>query len=91
MEELNCMNCCICDFKENLCHCDGEFYKKFKGVGDSDDFVKKVMTAVQPKRGRWIMKGTAYGCSVCESDAPTPFWNYCPNCGARMEAKDEDI
>ena len=55
MEELNCMNCCIGDFKCNsLCDCDGEFYRTFKGIGNADDFIKKVMIAVRPKIGQWI-------------------------------------
>lgn len=52
MSDLNCMNCRIGRFKEELCDCDGEFCKKFKGVGCGNDFINAVM-ASEPKQ-RWI-------------------------------------
>ena len=53
------------------------------------------MWTIEPKRGRWIMQRVGEHdeycvCSECgnqtESDEA---WNYCPNCGARMEDEDE--
>ena len=52
-KELNCMNCCIGNFKYNLCDCEGEFYKEFKCVGSGIDFTKMVMDRIRPK-GKWV-------------------------------------
>lgn len=38
---LNCMNCCIGDFKHSLCNCDEGLCKEFKSIGNSEDFEKK--------------------------------------------------
>jgi hypothetical protein len=51
---------------------------------------------IQPKRGRWISADAIFGgvpfyCSECgENTRDTtvmgkPRWNFCPNCGAKME------
>ena len=57
-----------------------------KDVEIIDDESKKV------KHGEWIDYDDAYGslmCSVCEDDAPDDIpWDFCPNCGARMENKE---
>ena len=52
----------------------------------------KKLPSVQPeqKTGRWVMQGTAYGCSLCGEGVIHPFHNYCPNCGARMLKGEED-
>ena len=47
--------------------------------------------------GRWIEKekctfGIMYDCSLCENrilDNGHP-WNYCPNCGAKMDGGDDN-
>jgi len=49
------------------------------------------LKAQEPKRGRWIKKpyllGTSWFCNLCGSNygMPHEIFNYCPNCGARME------
>ena len=43
--ELNCTNCCIGAFKDNLCkgcHTKGTFWNKYKFIGDEDDFIEAV-------------------------------------------------
>ena len=58
-------------------------------IRDTDDVVK-VFAPV--RHGRWIEKekytfGIMYDCSLCENrilDNGHP-WNYCPNCGAKMD------
>lgn len=62
-----------------------------------EKWVSAAEKAGEPKRGEWTTKrtwnhdGEIY-CSVCEHDAPTDGdyrqvkTNYCPNCGAKMEA-----
>jgi len=54
--------------------------KQFKAMIQS-------MTSVtpQPKMGRWIYKGY-YECSECGKSTYIDKSNYCPNCGAKMEA-----
>ena len=37
--------------------------------------------------GRWIFKGTAYGCSLCGEGVIAPIDKYCRNCGARMKGE----
>ena len=52
---------------------------------------------VPVRHGRWVEKekytfGIMYDCSLCEDrilDNGHP-WNYCPNCGAKMDGGDSD-
>ena len=65
----------------------------------ADAVVKKMQ---EPKTGHWIEKDgfdgdTYYDCSECGEPfcfidgTPTDnLYNYCPNCGARMEEEDGD-
>lgn len=92
-------NGCIFQSRIIRNHCD--FYKAIEAIDDlpncyngySDTYDKAFIIGVleeQPtidpvKHGRWIMQGTAYGCSLCGEGVIHPFHNYCPNCGARME------
>lgn len=68
---------------------------------DAVDMAKRKLSAVptvdvRPKiLGRWI---TQYGgkpfCSYCgynEGGAMQTSWEYCPNCSAEMDGKDNDI
>lgn len=51
-KELCCSNCCIDDFKYNLCDCDNGFCKEFKSIGNQEDFFENVMNRInEPK---WI-------------------------------------
>ena len=51
---------------------------------------------VEVVHGRWVEKekytfGIMYDCSLCENrilDNGHP-WNYCPNCGAKMDKEEE--
>ena len=45
------------------------------------------------RRGEWIPKTYSISvCSVCEQPhfAHVESWNYCPNCGAKMDAEVQD-
>lgn len=58
-----------------------------------------LLPPIQPKRGRWISADAMFGgvpfyCSECgENTRDTvmgePRWNFCPNCGAKMEVNHE--
>lgn len=59
---------------------------------------KGIIADVAPVRhGRWVEKekytfGIMYDCSLCENrilDNGHP-WNYCPNCGAKMDGVDDE-
>lgn len=103
MNELNCMNCRIGDFKNSLCDCDSSFYAKYKGIGTEKDFIDALTTKWIPvKHGRWIDMGdnSAPICSVCKSRALLNYESdyhksdYCPHCGAKMderEGEEDDI
>ena len=97
-KELNCMNCCIGDFKENLCDCDNGFCKEFKSIGKEEDFFNAVMQRIRPK-GEWmpIIEANEFGeayqagiyCSECGETLGCEA-NFCPNCGADMRKGAED-
>ena len=49
------------------------------------------LSSIRPKTGHWITTRTfmhdgEYYCDKCKCDAPNnEKWDYCPNCGAKME------
>ena len=70
----------------------------------ADDIDDAPTIEVEPvRRGRWLPDNNCYWemrfvCSECKESevVPTtgftryaPIWDYCPNCGAKMEAEDE--
>jgi hypothetical protein len=59
-----------------------------------------VADVVEVVHGEWINKNWLYRCSECDSVCPYDIeadvydlWtcHYCPNCGAKMDGKDEKI
>lgn len=52
------------------------------------EFVTDEMPTVSPKQGRWIVQDGSVRCSECGE--PNMEWNYCPNCGARMEGEEDE-
>jgi len=50
------------------------------------------LPSAQPKKGRWLNHlGLPLSdfCSVCANDSPfNKHWDYCPNCGAKMEEEE---
>ncbi len=97
-KELNCMNCCIGDFKHSLCDCDNGICKEYKKVGRAEDFEKEVQNRTKPKTGEWIEVTNGRGgheCSNCHGYAPSymngdeHLSDFCPNCGADMRGKEE--
>lgn len=73
-------------------------YKGQRFGEDRDMYIKRILNElpfadVEPVRhGRWV--GKTYKCSLCgkwidplQGDADM---NYCPNCGARMDEKEQE-
>lgn len=64
-----------------------------------ESFIEKAVFDAEPvKHGHWEMYGAftqgtlvipIYRCSECKEDTNNWFWNYCPNCGARMDEVEE--
>lgn len=58
-----------------------------EAVRDCENIIMQLPT-IEPKKGKWEVVDEEeprwYGCSLCKKMARWPF-NYCPNCGARME------
>ena len=69
----------------------------YRKICEAEIAIGKTQAAdVAPVRhGRWVEKGKytfgiMYDCSLCENrilDNGHP-WNYCPNCGAKMDEKE---
>ena len=73
-----------------------------QGWNDACDYIRGKLEAMpvtdgaSVRHGRWVEKekytfGIMYDCSLCENrilDNGHP-WNYCPNCGAKMDEKED--
>ena len=61
-----------------------------------DDVIEciKGMPSVTQKSGKWIKKGNTLKCPFCgakgEDIKDDYCFNYCPNCGAKMESEDKE-
>ncbi len=42
------------------------------------------------KHGEWIDTVTGYACSICHTQEPAKRFLYCPNCGAKMDGKEDE-
>ena len=73
--------------------------KKFDFVLYAREEIKKLPSVTQ-KSGKWICIDDyhigKFKCSVCQTEGfPNtvmykPTWNYCPNCGAKMESEENE-
>ena len=69
---------------------------KFDCIMNENRCINTAADVAPVRHGRWIEKekytfGIMYDCSLCEDrilDNGHP-WNYCPNCGAKMDKPDE--
>ena len=54
----------------------------------------KTVDAAEVVHGRWVNNGipesVLRGCSVCGFTCGAPTFNYCPNCGAKMDGERKD-
>ena len=75
-----------------------EYIEREAAVKAFAEYLYELPTAdVAPVRhGRWIEKqkytfGVMYDCSICDDRILDNghSWNYCPNCGAKMDKPDE--
>ena len=74
---------------DNICR-----YASPEMAWDRIDIVHKIneMPTIEERKGKWIRTrtikhdGELY-CDQCEQEHPEQkkIWNYCPNCGAKME------
>ena len=88
MEQVNCSNCMVGAFKDDLCT--SEICDRFRKRGNCEDFEGLLLNSI--KHGRWekLYQGN-YKCSECgdwwaaDDEEEIKTFRYCPNCGARME------
>ena len=83
----------ICE-KQGRC-CPHEFYDSIEqAIADSEDGVPcdHLIEVAPVRHGRWIEQqkytfGVMYDCSICDNRILDNghSWNYCPNCGAKMD------
>ena len=74
---------------------DAEIYRAQELFVDIGQVLNDLPSAeVEPvKHGRWIGHhlSSMVTCSVCGVVGWNRYYNYCPNCGAQMEEKDETL
>lgn len=70
------------------------FYKIDKSVLNIMVFNLKQLPSVQPRKGKWAGKGDSegFGIFICDNCGKFAMMEYdfCPNCGCRMEEGDSD-
>ena len=82
-------------FKKLYC----KYCQNYNGVGcnaccDEVDILKCIRPVALkelPPMAKWIAQDdtfTRFECSVCHTKNHHTRWNYCPNCGARMEEEE---
>lgn len=87
----------ICE-KQGRC-CPHEFYDSIEqAIADSEDGVPcdHLIEVAPVRHGKWIEQekytfGVMYDCSICDDRILDNghSWNYCPNCGAKMDGGNE--
>ena len=87
----------ICE-KQGRC-CPHEFYDSIEqAIADSEDGVPcdHLIEVAPVRHGKWIEQekytfGVMYDCSICDNLILDNghSWNYCPNCGAKMDGGNE--
>jgi DNA-directed RNA polymerase subunit RPC12/RpoP len=98
MKEIKCSECCVCAFKESLCG--QELCEKYAREGSVDDFEKLLVEERKMGKWIYGEDTIAdsvdgYRCDQCGFFVPWDYqhksidyikdYNFCPNCGAKME------
>ena len=76
--------------------CDESTESYTNGLTDAYNLICQLPSAEPVRHGKWIWKGedgdSRWMCSECKCKEYVPtcngvpnIWNYCPNCGARMD------
>ena len=84
-------DCSECGNEWKACHYDRIYPKR-----DFCEYIDDAPT-VYPKMGKWVIRviwppdGEDCYCSECGKGECLPYWKYCPNCGAKMEAEDGTV
>ena len=77
----------LCHFDGHCANCD-ELVKIVDRLGEYEDKAEQTVDAVPVIHGRWGTGSKANWqmpmCSVCQKQA-TSKYDYCPNCGAKMD------
>lgn len=65
------------------------FVQNMSDIDRKTIFDLPTIDAVPVVHGKWVLVNSSISCSVCGE--PNMEWNYCPNCGAKMDGgKDDD-
>ena len=82
------------EIKSRICAADDAWESGYNtAMAEIMEWIKHMPTAdVQPvKHGRWIDNGICdsmlSACSICGYSCGAYSFNYCPNCGARMDGE----
>lgn len=85
----------VLEMAYDLSEIDGEHFTEPCMVVDVEDIQKlQPVNLQEPKTGHWITTRTfmhdgEYYCDKCKCDSPNnEKWDYCPNCGVRMESEE---
>ena len=69
---------------------------KFDCIMNENRCINTAADVAPVRHGRWVEQekytfGVMYGCSICDNLILDNghSWNYCPNCGAKMDKPDE--
>ena len=92
----------LSDYMEKL-HCSDDYRDGlYRGMEIAESYIKNAPTvdAVEVVHGEWVQIGydkamDRITCSCCKeywniADNDTESFNYCPNCGAKMDGGNED-
>lgn len=90
-EVIKALSCCVLRDPDDRPRCGDCPYPSGSACSNRLKADALALLKQEPKHGNWIKKpyllGTSWFCNLCGSNYGMPHetFNYCPNCGARME------